>query len=899
MSDELDRFFDLLYGRLPPDHLGGLWCLPSKLSDHIPVGATEVLAGVARAHAPTSDVYYAVCPRAPERDPGPQRRGGKRDVSALPALFLDVDVSGPGHAAENLPPSPAEALALFDFMPEPSVVVFSGGGVQPLWVLEDPRVFGAGYGGEARAVEKVLKQLGKMAAERAASRGWHFDHEVCELARVLRCPYTVNRKAGLERPTTVVRWGARHRWADLEKIIVPSTSVAVGAPEGDAVREQGRDSQAQPASPTPHPAPSGAPTTTDLGPLADNRPRDVAWCRERIKNVRGAAQRAKIERILRGEPIAPRGRRDSELQSVVSIVAWRTGEADVETVLDLLQPSLDAMLARDGHDPDNPCPDRETAREKLLRARGDLVGWTEKREAERREWVEMLSEQARKVGAPAPRVDDEPLPPTPSAKYTQEELELWAQEQGCSSVDEFLHRLIIQRETGHYVFCNGDYLPPVTTAQLELTLRQYLAPVDQVRWWRSNSKGDLRPATAKEIVADHATAALAVRADMTAERGGLDVASGTFTEVACRRRPLRPVYHEKIDTWLRLLGGASQEKLLDWIACVTRQDRQCAALYLAGVGNAGKGMLAQGLAKLWQTGSFVELARVLDGFNEDLTKSPLVFVDEKMPERWRGDRGSAELRAFIATDHRTLARKFLPNVELKGAVRLILAANNKNLLAFNEELTLEDVAAIAARFLVVHVNHEPTDYLVSLGGRRGTHDWVDGCKIAEHALWLRDNRAVSEGSRFIVEGDVSSVIQELVMRPKIPSLICEWLVRHLSTPISHVQQQGGVLAGLGKLRVDPRAIADSWDNYIKSDKVPTTARIGRTLANWTQETEEIGGRVYRVVDPAPLYQWAEENVVGDVRQMRRQVDGPLVLPSAVADAMRGNNVLPFPKPEEK
>lgn len=132
----------------------------------------------------------------------PARRGGADDTGAVPYLWADVDYGLDGHKrdADKLPlPPTADAARLViaeSGMPEPTVLVHSGGGLYPLWRLDTPVDL---------ATAADLSERVQLALKRASvARGWDYGTGVGDLARVLRLPGSVNRKTDTLRPCLVV-----------------------------------------------------------------------------------------------------------------------------------------------------------------------------------------------------------------------------------------------------------------------------------------------------------------------------------------------------------------------------------------------------------------------------------------------------------------------------------------------------------------------------------------------------------------------------------------------------------------------------------------------------------------------------------------------------------------------
>lgn len=139
--------------------------------------------------------------------PAPGSRGRDENSFYLPGLWADIDIAGPGHKTRNiLPPSMEEALKIIEAagLPQPSHVIHSGGGLYPWWLLESPL--------EITDLENVrsLSAGWQHALARGAEKlGYHYGSGIGDLSRVLRIPGTVNRKAGMERPCTML---AVHAW---------------------------------------------------------------------------------------------------------------------------------------------------------------------------------------------------------------------------------------------------------------------------------------------------------------------------------------------------------------------------------------------------------------------------------------------------------------------------------------------------------------------------------------------------------------------------------------------------------------------------------------------------------------------------------------------------------------
>jgi hypothetical protein len=177
--DERRQFLDVLldrcsdYGQacltLTAIHPDGRHTTPSQ---HIPLDDTarlsHALAQLDRTNALGWGAYFAVGLRRP----GLTRwqRGGRGDVAALPALFVDVD-----------DPSPEALNRLRTAELVPSCVVASGGGYHAYWWLDEPTT-------DLHTAQWLLRGLGDALGGDRLS-----------VAQSMRLPGTINTKPSRDR----------------------------------------------------------------------------------------------------------------------------------------------------------------------------------------------------------------------------------------------------------------------------------------------------------------------------------------------------------------------------------------------------------------------------------------------------------------------------------------------------------------------------------------------------------------------------------------------------------------------------------------------------------------------------------------------------------------------------
>jgi len=163
-----------------------IFALPSTQARAISVTDLSSVPAAIQA-AGTQNIYFSpgICGQAKNE------KLSEPDIIGIPALWADVDIFHPAHAAQNLPRSVQEAYTLIpDFLP-PTIIVHSGHGLQFWWLLRDPWYFDTPE--EKTRAKGLLTRLQGYIRQQAQAQGWRVD-AVQDLCRVMRLPGTLNIK---------------------------------------------------------------------------------------------------------------------------------------------------------------------------------------------------------------------------------------------------------------------------------------------------------------------------------------------------------------------------------------------------------------------------------------------------------------------------------------------------------------------------------------------------------------------------------------------------------------------------------------------------------------------------------------------------------------------------------
>ena len=572
-------------------------------------------------------------------------------------------------------------------------------------------------------------------------------------------------------------------------------------------------------------------------------------------------------RVLDGIPWGAEGERDDLLFKVAGDIATEFPNADMREVAQFFALSVDRLRVID-ESHGNPVFTIEDVIDKLMRRQAEIQADLQRKELEREAEREVRIRDAfREIGQDR------------QAPYTEDEIEVFAGVLGVSRL-ELSHRWIIQNGGAIWCLFNGNYIGPIKADDGLLAIRKYLSPAP-IELDVKNGFGQIVRKTAQALTLDYGTYVRRIEADLNSDTCVVDMRNSTIIEAPCPLRPITPRFWPEVDEWLRRMAGAKHyDILLDWISWATSLDQPCTALFLQGLPGAGKSLFATGIARLWTTGGPSTMEQAFGNWTDAIMRCPLVFADEKVPKDNRGNARTEEIREFIQQRERPLKRRFCSDAVMRGATRIIIAANNRNLLHSHEAaLTPHDVQAIADRIVLIPVQPDAATYLARLGSD-GLKHWVSGDRIAEHALWIVENRHRNPNPpRFLVQGTNANLHIDIAFGTSIGSAVAHWLCSFLADPMRlwAAKHPSHSAFGIGYssdpkegfnpgIIVSAQTMADNWTTYqtnVRPEKA-TLRNIGLSLQAISEGrvTWHSPGNIKRQCARVPLanlIQWGEEN----------------------------------------
>ncbi len=783
MSSEIEKFMTLLWGTTQSGFVT-LWRASDKVSNHIELKDRKTIVSAAHAWDTLQiNTYYGFGLR--RQDFGSFRQGHTSGVCGASGVYIDIDFEEPRahRATGNLPKNDTEAVKLLEYYPyEPTAIVHTGYGIHAYYLFDQPFLWDEG--GHER-YGKLIKDFQKFFITKAKNQKLQVD-DTATVPRLLRLPGLRNWKIPEEPKPVVLMYdqGPRYTLSQIE--------LSVKRQPGSHLFEI--DKVPVVSTPLPKDAPAWLETTRE-------------YC---LKGKHGKM----MALVFKGESFAEPGNRNSLLNTASSVLTFNAfnvyPQVEAPALAEVFRPSLTVWA-------DEPTAKKTLEEEMEIvtgMISGHLVDAARKKEETERVNAEILSTlrrgcQRQTRTSAAPLAEKKKEPEEDPAQVSEEEK------------TELLHLFVLIGLKNYYILGEAGYEGPYSENQLKTAMRDAFEGVPLIQWYNFDEDGVATKKTLTQLLNDYATVVREVVYDSTISNNYFEDKNKTLFIACASMRELTPVYNPDVDRWLRLLGGKHADKLLDWIATIPLLSKQTCCLYLSGAQGTGKTLLSHGLARLWkERGGPTELAHVVSTFNADLLRCPLVVADEEIPHNLT----TGALRDIIGSSAFTISQKYMPNSSLHGAVRVLLLANNDKMLVRDEELTSDDIKAIAKRFLHIETTPESQEYLSDTD----TDGWIDDDIIAKHALWLVKNRKVVPGKRFLVEGEETRMHRKLAMQVPTVKMTVEWLVRYLKGKPTG-QQLSGLVVGDGKVLVAATALSQGWELFISSRKVPATHQINDAL----------------------------------------------------------------------
>jgi len=299
--------------------------------------------------------------------------------------------------------------------------------------------------------------------------------------------------------------------------------------------------------------------------------------------------------------------------------------------------------------------------------------------------------------------------------------------------------------------------------------------------------------------------------DFAAVTSRYDRASRTLT-VGYPLRPVEPRQDAAVDAWLQALGGDAYPRLAAWLASCDQRyiARLAAGLVLVGPKDTGKSLLATALAGLWGEGSPVGAGLLVDRFNADLLRCP-ILCDEEASLVGSGELSTKRFRDALQAGERAVEPKGRERALLRGALRLIVPCNAVGDLKFADLSAGDVLDAVADRLLVIDLAPRAPACRDALARLRLPDDWrVDLPRVVAHLAWLAAT-VTPPVERFIGGGGAAGRAAVLAghaeQHARVWYALADWL--DCANPDAATGAARAWAAVAGELLCDVRALADA------------------------------------------------------------------------------------------
>lgn len=433
----------------------------------------------------------------------------------------------------------------------------------------------------------------------------------------------------------------------------------------------------------------------------------------------------------------------------------------------------------------------------------------------------------------------------------------WCNEPGLQGEDDesaivwMTGRMIACTSTSRYVMGRDGYYDttPIPTQLVNVRVRELDMEAAMPLVVQDAKTATYREVPPQTLINNHGTVVSAVEG-VVGTPGTVITGIGTGHAVLQvrmfgLREDMEPHFDAEVDEWLQALGGDSYQRLCDWIGhALDLTGGPICALSIAGPQGTGKGMLVQGLAECIDTGVYAD-TKEFGEFQGMLTRTPILFLNEGLPGAKPGTKDVADaFRALVDGSPTVINEKYMPPMTVYSPVRVVIAANNQDvvsMLAGKRDLTPDDQAALALRLFHIDSDDAAQKYLRAKGGYMHTgrpgNRWIRGASgdasdhvLAKHFMWLYKHRCpVPQGNRLLVEGQMDAeIVRRLSTRSGSAPEIVETIIQMIESNEPIID--GRVIVD-GKVYVTNAGVVQFHRNNLsaKTRRQLTYGAVGKTL----------------------------------------------------------------------
>lgn len=407
---------------------------------------------------------------------------------------------------------------------------------------------------------------------------------------------------------------------------------------------------------------------------------------------------------------------------------------------------------------------------------------------------EALAEQAKRTWFEPVPLEQQPTP-LPVPIRTDIELPSGAPSHPSDALASVVHSLVIMADGTYYLRLPHEAhyrwrVKSLSALRVELA-RQF--GVQNQTIVTHDSKGNVLPET--QFLEVYASNAHRIVYDYSSEHTTWDAAAATL-RVGFPAEPGEARPSLAVHDWLCALVGSTTDdtdgelacaELYDWVSACTRQHirRPASALVIVGPPDAGKGMLARGLARTWGVLP-VKLANAVERFNGSLLSSPLWHADERTPEGLTDDL----FRTIVQERERLIEPKGKEKVDLIGCGRLVFTLNDPADFHVGNVEGPDALQAVADRVTYYDCRGNGAALVRAMAPLMLPNGDMDLPQIVAHLRWVQTSWAAQNSApraqRFLGARTDREAAQAFVVRQAARNYadVYEALIEYLTQPAS-------------------------------------------------------------------------------------------------------------------